>query len=167
MVVRYPVVVNDSIRLREAVDRFFGEPLFKTIATNSRSQGGISVPIDVFATPSDVFVIATIPGVEPDDLNVTVDDNVLTLGGAVPNVAKSTEAEGATWYLHENRHGQFRRVVTLPAEVDAEGAEATFEHGVLRLRLPKAEAARPRQIKVRSAAQLDVAAEPEIAETAS
>ena len=159
MVARYPMLLNDSVRLRDAVDRFFGEPLYKTIASSQRSVGTFSIPVDVFATDAEVFVFAAAPGLGPDDLDVTIDDNVLTLSGTVPNVAKSTEAEGATWYLHENDHGQFRRAITLPVEVDADQADATFENGILRLRLPKAEAARPRQIKVNSASPMEVAAE--------
>jgi HSP20 family protein len=159
MVARYPMLMNDSVRLRDAMDRFFGEPVFRTFATSQRSTGTFSIPVDVFATDSDVFVIALAPGLGPDELEVTIDENVLTLSGTIPNVAKSTEAEGATWYLHENGHGQFRRTVTLPVDVDADQAEATFEHGILRLRLPKAEAAKPRQIKIRSAEPIEISAE--------
>jgi HSP20 family protein len=159
MVARYPMLMNDSVRLRDAMDRFFGEPVFRTFATSQRSTGTFSIPVDVFATDSDVFVIASAPGLGPDELEVTIDENVLTLSGTIPNVAKSTEAEGATWYLHENGHGQFRRTVTLPVDVDADQAEATFEHGILRLRLPKAEAAKPRQIKIRSAEPIEISAE--------
>jgi len=161
MVARYPMLINDSARLRNAMDHFFGEPVFRTFATSQRSVGTFSIPVDVFATDSDVFVIAAAPGLGPDDLEVTIDENVLTLGGSIPNVAKSSEAEGATWYLHENGHGQFRRTVTLPVDVDAEQAVATFANGVLRLRLPKAEAARPRQIKVRSVEPVEIAPEAE------
>jgi HSP20 family protein len=159
MVARYPMLMNDSVRLRDAMDRFFGEPVFRTFATSQRSTGTFSITVDVFATDSDVFVIASAPGLGPDELEVTIDENVLTLSGTIPNVAKSTEAEGATWYLHENGHGQFRRTVTLPVDVDADQAEATFEHGILRLRLPKAEAAKPRQIKIRSAEPIEISAE--------
>ena len=65
--------------------------------------------------------------------------------------ASSSEGKEATWYLHELSHGEFRRSVTLPIEIDSANAEATCEHGILRLRLPKAETARPRQINVRGA----------------
>jgi HSP20 family protein len=159
MVARYPMVMNDSVRLRDAMDRFFGEPVFRTFATSQRSTGTFSIPVDVFATDSDVFVIASAPGLGPEELEVTIDENVLALSGTIPNVAKSTEAEGATWYLHENGHGQFRRTVTLPVDVDADQAEASFEHGILRLRLPKAEAAKPRQIKIRSGEPIEISAE--------
>lgn len=161
MVARFPMLINDSARLRDAMDQFFGEPIFRTFATSPRSVGTFSIPVDVFATEGDVIVIAAAPGLGPDELEVTIDDNVLTLSGTIPNAAKSNEAEGATWYLHENGHGQFRRTVTLPVDVDADQAEATFANGVLRLRLPKAEAARPRQIKVRSVEPVEIGAETE------
>jgi HSP20 family protein len=73
----------------------------------------------------------------------------VTLSGRAPNVASSEEAKDATWYLHELQYGAFQRSITLPIEVDPARADATFELGILRLRLPKAETARPRQIKVR------------------
>lgn len=162
MVARYPLVSNDTIRLREAVDRLFGEPVFRTFATTQRTTGTYSLPVDVFGTESDIYVFASAPGVEPADFDITVDDNVLTLSGSVANVAKSTEADGATWFLHEMGHGQFRRSITLPVEVDVDAAEATFANGILRLRLPKAEAAKPRQIKVRAVEPVE--ATPSLAE---
>ncbi len=164
MVVRYPSLASDVVRFRNAVDRLFEEPAFRTIATTQRSQGTFTVPVDVFATADEFVIFASVPGLGPDDLDVTIDDNVLSGRGAVPNVAKSTEAEGATWYLHEIGHGEFRRAITLPVDVDAEAADATFENGILRLRLPKAEAARPRQIKVRMAEPVSVWAQSESTE---
>jgi HSP20 family protein len=161
MVARYPVLLNEPIRLRDAVDRFFGEPFLRTIASTARVPGSFAIPVDVFATENEVTVIASVPGLGPDDLEVTIDDNVLTLSGQIPDAAKSTEADGATWYLKENTHGAFRRSLTLPHEVDPEKVEATVQNGVLRMRLSKAEAARPRQIQVRSVEAVDV---PQVAE---
>ena len=66
-------------------------------------------------------------------------------------MASSEEAKDATWYLHELPHGAFQRSVTLPIEVDPAKADATCEHGILRLRLPKAETAKPRKIELKSA----------------
>jgi HSP20 family protein len=157
MVARYPMLFNDS--LRDVVDRFFNEPFVRTLASTQGSIGSFAIPVDVFATDTDVYVIATAPGIAPEELDVSIDGDALTLSGSVPNVAQSTEAEGATWFLKENSHGQFRRTVTLPVEVDADKAEANVQHGVLRLRLPKAEAARPRQIKIQSKDPIEVAAE--------
>lgn len=165
MVVRYPSLATDAARLRNAVDRLFDDSTFRTIATTQRSTGSCHVPVDVFATADEFVVIASVPGLRPDEVEVTVEENVVTLSGAVPNVARSNEAEGATWYLHEIGHGRFRRSIHLPADVDAESADATFENGILRLRLPKAEDARPRRIEVRMAEPVSVAAETESTES--
>ena len=159
MVSRYPLLVADAARFHNAVDRLFDEPVFRTIASTHRSKGAYHVPVDVFATAEEFVIIASVPGLGPDDLELTVDENVVTLSGAVPNVTSSTEAEGATWYLHEIGHGQFRRTITLPANVDAEAVDATFANGILRMRLPKAEAARPRRIEVRLSEPASVAVE--------
>lgn len=156
MVARYPIVSNDTVRLRDAWDQLFGEPLFRAFTSSERTNGTYRVPVDVFGTGNDVYVFASLPGVDPDGIEISIDDNILTLSGSVANVAKSNEAEDATWFLHEMGHGEFRRAVTLPVEVDTEAAEASFENGILRLRLPKAEAAKPRQIKVRAGAPVEV-----------
>lgn len=161
MVARYPILLQEPVRLRDAVDRFFGEPFLRTITSTARVPGSFAVPVDVFVTENDVTVIASVPGLGPDDLEVTINENVLTLSGQTPDVAKSTEADGATWYLKENTHGAFRRSLKLPVEVDPAKVEATVQSGILRLRLPKAEAARPRQIQIRS---VDSADSPQIAE---
>ena len=82
------------------------------------------------------------------DIEISIEKNTVTIKGEVPSVVKSDHAQGADWYLHELPSGSFHRSLTLPIEVDASKAEATFESGVLRLTLPRAEAARPRQIHV-------------------
>ena len=166
VVTRYPVRASDPARMREAVDRWFGEPIFRSFSTTQRANGTWSLPLDVFATTSDVYIIASAPGLGPDDLDVTVEDNVVTLSGTVPNIAKSVEGETATWFVHEIGHGQFKRTIDLAVDVDVDNAEATFQNGILRLRLPKAEASRPRQIKVENLSAGEVIPA-EIAETAS
>jgi HSP20 family protein len=163
MVARYPLFSNDTMRMRDAVDRLFGEPMFRAVGVSARQAGSSLLPVDVFGTDQDIFVFASAPGVDPSALEISIDENVLTIAGSISNVAKSTEAEGATWFLHEMPHGEFRRTLTLPVDVDADGVEATFENGILRLRLPKAEAAKPRQIKVRAGQPIEV--QPAIEET--
>jgi HSP20 family protein len=148
MVARYSTLINEPVRLREAVDRLFGEPFLRTIVTGPQATRSFAIPVDMFATGEDVTVIASVPGLGPDDLEVTIDGDVLTLSGQIPNVAASTEAKDATWYLKENTNGQFRRSLTLPVEVDADKVEATVQNGILRLKLAKAAAARPRKIQI-------------------
>jgi HSP20 family protein len=157
MVNRVPTLADEFVSLREAMDRFFGEPS-SAFRGNwgglfGNGTGRMPLPLDVYATPDEVVMIAAVPGIRPDDIEISINQNTVMLSGKLPNVAASEEGKQATWYLHELSHGAFQRSVTLPIEVDANRADATFENGILRLRLPKAEAAKPRQIKVRAGAE--------------
>jgi HSP20 family protein len=105
----------------------------------------VTLPLDVSET-ADAFVVrASLPGVRPEDVQVTVHGDTLSIQA---EVGQEQEREGETWHLRERRRGTFRRTVTLPVPVDADRATAEHEHGVLRLTLPKAESARPKQIRV-------------------
>ena len=108
------------------------------------------MPLDVYATPEEAVVIAAVPGLNPQDLEITYTENTLTLSGVVPNAVDSEQDKNAMWYAHELWSGQFRRTVTLPFEVDADKAEATFEHGIVRITLPKAEWAKPQKIAIKA-----------------
>ena len=137
--------------LRQAMDRLLDEAVvgspFRT--TWSRAGNGIqSMPLDVYATENEVVILAAVPGMRPEELEVTAFQNTITLSGKVADVAESEEAKGATWYLRELWSGQFRRSLTLPFAVDPDKAQATFEHGVVRIVLPKAEQAKPKKIAI-------------------
>jgi HSP20 family protein len=95
-------------------------------------------------------VIAAVPGMSPENLEITYTDNTLTLSGTVPSAVESEQGQNATWYLHELWSGQFQRTVTLPFEVDPAQAQATFEHGIVRITLPKAEWAKPQKIAIKA-----------------
>ncbi|MGI9254345.1 MAG: Hsp20/alpha crystallin family protein [Thermomicrobiales bacterium] len=148
---------TEFARLRNALDQIWGESVstgapFRTIwARPAVGQGTATapLPLDVYATDDAFVIVAVAPGLRPDDLSVTVNQGTVVLSGQIGNVAESEDAKGATWYLHELWHGRFERAVTPPFEVDASRADATFDHGVLRLTLPKAAHARPQQIVVR------------------
>ena len=148
---RFPVM-GDFVSLRDAMDNllsesFVGSP-FRTLWSGGNGSRQIGLPLDVYATPEHVAVIAAVPGLGPEDLQITFDQGTVTISGTLPNVADSEEGKEATWYLHELQHGTFQRSVSLPFEINVDQAEATFENGILRLRLPKAEQAKPKQIKV-------------------
>jgi HSP20 family protein len=86
----------------------------------------------------------------PEDLDLTIHENTVTLSGTVKSVADAEDAKHATWYVSELGSGTYRRSVTLPFPVNAEQANATFEHGILRVVLPKADSAKPRKIAITS-----------------
>ena len=148
MATRFPVssIAGDMISLRSAMDRLFNESFVP--GSNGGSSRGV-MPLDVYATENDVVVLAAVPGMNAEDIEITIEKNTVTLSGTMPNVAESEDTKDASWYLHELPHGTFERTLTLPTQLDSHKAEATFENGMLRLTLPKAETEKPRQIKVR------------------
>lgn len=146
-------LANDVVSLRDAMDRLFNESFvpgqMRSLWSSNGGEGHSAFPLDVYATEDALTVLAEVPGMDPDKLEISIEKGQVTLKGAIPNVARSEEAKDATWYLHELPRGTFYRSLSVPFEVDADAADATFDNGMLRLTLPKAEAARPRQIKVR------------------
>jgi HSP20 family protein len=150
-------LINDLVSLRNTVDplfreRPFGDP-FNALWSRAETGGGAvarPIPLDVYATDDRVVITAAVPGIRPDDLQLTVHQNTVTLSGSLRNVADTEEGQKATWYLQELPSGSVRRSITLPFEVDAGQADASFEHGILRVVLPKAEAAKPKQITIHS-----------------
>jgi HSP20 family protein len=155
MVTRYSggSLVNEFVSLRDAMDRLFTESFvpgqMRTLWSAGESRTGF--PLDVFATENEMTVLAAVPGIDPAQIEISIEKGQVTLKGEIPDVASSEEAGNATWYLHELPRGTFARTLSVPFEIDANAAEATFENGMLRLTLPKAEAARPKQIRVRVA----------------
>jgi HSP20 family protein len=144
---------QDFVVLRDAMNQLLEDSFVPSRTTRGGTNGTMvrALPLDVYATQDEAIVIAAVPGMTPQDLDVTINQNVVTLAGTVPTAAESEQGKGATWYLHELWHGDFRRSVTLPFEVDAAKAEATFENGIVRIALPKAERAKPYRIEVRTA----------------
>jgi HSP20 family protein len=174
MVTRFPIssVASDVQSLRQVMDRVFNENFTPTRSrtvwsANGRAQGQGSISLDVYATDDEAVVLAAVPGVDPGQIEISIEKNVLTLKGEIANSASSEEGKSATWYLHELPWGSFQRSLTLPWEIDVEAADATFQHGLLRLTLPKAQAEKPKQIRVRVEAAQPAAIESETPAEAS
>ncbi len=148
-------LTQEFVGLRQAMDRlldesFVGGP-YRTLWSQGRGGNGgpyAPLPLDAYATEDAFVVTAAVPGMRPEDLEVTYTNGAVVLAGAIGDAAESEEAKGATWYLRELWHGRFQRVVTLPFEVDPGRAEAAFENGILRITLPKAAHAKPQKIAV-------------------
>jgi len=102
-------------------------------------------PVDISEEGDAIRITAEIPGVRPSDLKLSVENNVLTIQGTKHQVA---EERTDRVHRYERTYGSFERSFTLPASVDSSKINATYEHGVLTVTLPKAERAKPRQIEV-------------------
>ena len=103
-------------------------------------------PVNIWTGRDDVILTAEVPGMDPDDLDISVQGDAVTIRGErKPDEIK----EGETYHRQERGHGQFVRTIQLPHQVDANQVEAHYTKGVLRLTLPRAEADKPRQITVK------------------
>lgn len=151
MVNQFPFT-RDFVLLRDAVNQLLEDSFVPSGGARYRPSGATwSLPLDVYSTPDEVVVLAAIPGMTPQDFNITYNQNTITLSGTVPPAVEGEQAREMTWYLRELWHGQFQRSVTLPFEIDANKAEATFENGIVRIVLPKAEWTKPQKIAIRVA----------------
>jgi HSP20 family protein len=157
---------QDFVVLRDAMNQLLEESFVPSRGMRNGGRGTMAraLPLDVYATPEEAVVIAAVPGMDPQGLEITYNQNTLMLSGSVPTATESEQGKDATWYLHELWSGPFQRTVTLPFEVDAGKAEATFEHGIVRITLPKAERARPQKIAIRAAGDQQEAIDAETTE---
>ncbi len=105
------------------------------------------LPLDVIETEDRFIVKASIPGVDPDDLDITFSDNILTIQGEIKPESEETEGR---YLLRERRFGLFQRSIALPERVEADKIEATYKDGVLILSIPKVEEIKPRRISVKA-----------------
>ena len=149
-------LTQEFMNLRQAVDQlldeaFVGSPFRTVWSRTGNGRATWPLPLDVYATNDEVVILAAVPGMRPEDLEISFHQGTVILSGKIANVAESEEAKNATWYVHELWRGNFRRTVALPFEVNADQAEATFEHGIVRITLPKAEQAKPKRIAIRGA----------------
>lgn len=106
-----------------------------------------SMPTEVRESADEIRFMIEIPGLRPDDIDLTVENNVLTVSGEKKFEREEDQAEG-DYRLFERRYGRFQRSFTIPATVDANAIGAEYENGVLTLTLPKSEAAKPRRIEI-------------------
>lgn len=140
--------LREMMTLREAMDRLLEDSFVRPggAAAGGRGAGASSgFPIDLAERDDGYVVRASLPGVKPGDVQITVHGESVLIRGEIKDRG---EQEGQRWLAREHRTGWFERAVTLPTPIDADRAEASFEHGVLTLRLPKTEAQRPRQIRI-------------------
>jgi HSP20 family protein len=135
---------RDMMTAREAMDRWLQQSISGTnsLLANIRPE---SIPIDLVEHDDAFEVRAAVPGVKPEDVEVTVQGERVIVR-AESRAAEENRAD--TWLMREHRYGTLQRSITLPSPVSSDDAEARIENGVLTLRLPKAQVVRSRRINV-------------------
>ena len=136
---------NDLISLRDAMDRLFEESFVHPLRSELIPWGRSGLPLDMYETENEVVVKASVPGIKPEELDVTIAGDTLTIKG---ETKMESEVKRECYLCQERRYGAFSRSVTLPGGLNTDKVDATFENGVLTLHIPKAEEIKPKTIKV-------------------
>lgn len=140
----FPTVRRDRADNLLRVDNLFDE--FLKAPFGLAFTGLETVPaVDIYEKDGKITVRAEIPGAKSEELNVSVDDNLLTISG---EKKQENEVKEKDYYRLEAAYGRFERTVRLPEAVKAEGAKASYKNGVLKIELPKAEEAKSKKIKI-------------------
>jgi HSP20 family protein len=129
-------------RLQRELDESFG--LWPQAAELRAPSRGSWPPMNIGATPERVDVYLFAPGLDPDELDISIQQNLLTIAGQ----RRVERPEDQRWYRAERHSGEFRRAVTLPEDVDPERVDASYRDGVLHVSVQRREAAQPRRITV-------------------
>ncbi len=136
--------MRDFVTLREAMDRLMGEGFGQGWTAGNGKQGTeIRPAVDAWENEDEVVLEVALPGVTPDEVDVTFDKDSLTVAGSF--AARDSEK---TWVLRERGRGDFKRRFALQTPIDVDKVEARFDRGILTLRLPKSEAVKPRKIEI-------------------
>ena len=134
--------VRDMLTMHEAMDQMVGRSGYGWSNQDS-GERILRLPIDAYSTDNEIIVTAALAGVKPEDVEITVEGDSLTIRGEIPAVLENVEH-----LLNERYHGTFSRTLQLNTTIDVEHIEANFDSGVLTLTLPKSEEVRPKQIVV-------------------
>jgi HSP20 family protein len=132
--------------LREAVNRLFEDSFIWPGRLEAFT--GRTFPVDVYETKDQqgYVVEASLPGAKPEDISITTTGDTLTISYATKG---EENVEKPNYVRRERYEGELRRTISLPTQIDPEKVQATYEHGVLKLEVPKVEAAKPKQISVK------------------
>ena len=136
--------VGGLLTLQRELERVFESPLGFDLGPSGR---GVYPPVNVFSDRDGYVVRVEVPGVALDNVKIETQGRTLTISGK----RETKVPESGSFHRHERGAGEFSRSVQLPAELDLERAEASYNHGLLTVRVPKKEAAKPRQISVNAA----------------
>jgi HSP20 family protein len=142
--IRRPSPLSELVSFRDAMERLFDDRIFRPIWAADADRP-VTPALDLLTTPEAVIAKVALPGVKPEDVDVTIGDDLVSISGTFKDEKEVTEAG----YVHkELSRGAFSRSFTVPTAIKAELATAAFKDGMLTLTLPKAEEVKPKHIKV-------------------
>jgi HSP20 family protein len=144
-IMRRPSPFGELLSLRQAMDRLFEDSFVRPRAWPSTGLESSMLPLDVSSSADELVVEAALPGVKPEDVEITIENGTLTIRGQTSSERREGEGD---YLVQEIRRGEFSRSVTLPSGLEPDKATASFDNGVLTLRVPKAEQVKPRQIRI-------------------
>ncbi len=136
---------REAVSLREAMDRLF-EDSFTPARRQQNGNSGermMRLPLDAYVTAEEIVILANVPGVKPEDVEITIEGDTLTIRGE-----RQRPLENVDYVMQERPYGKFQRTLNINIPVDANRAEARYDNGLLTLIIPKAEAAKPKVIQV-------------------
>ena len=134
---RYWTPMHELASMQRALDRLYDQPW------DRQDERVYQLPVDVYSTANELIIEASEPGIDPNDIEITLEGETLSIKGE-----RMATLENVGYIIQERRHGAFARTLTLNVPVQADEAEAMFDKGVLRLTIPKAAEIRPKVVKV-------------------
>jgi HSP20 family protein len=133
---------RDFLTVRDLMERMFEDSFSPTAPTNGVDR---RLAIDAYATDGEIIVQAAFPGVKPEEVEINVEGDTLKISAELP-----ARLENVDYTFAERPHGRYSRTLLLNVPVEPDKAEASFDNGLLTLKLPKAEAVKPKTIKVKA-----------------
>ena len=131
--------------LQQGINRLFEDVFSQPGSYDPDAMGAWRPPVDIVDTTEAILIYVEIPGVDKDDVDIEVKDNVLTIRGE--RVVDSRIGNGS-YYRSERVFGKFGRSFALPAMIRTDHIKATFKNGVLKIAIPKPEEEKPRQVTI-------------------
>lgn len=141
---------RDFLTLRDAIDRLFEESFVAARGglANLAEGAGIDAAVDLYDTPEAYVLEASVPGFKPEDIEVTATADSIAIKGTYRT---QTEVKEPSYLRQERRSGSFERTLALPLPIVPEKVEASQAEGVLKVRMPKAEATKSRRVQIKPA----------------
>src|SRR6266446_2608079 len=133
---------REALRVRDALEQLFAQSFVRP----NWDTNGMGVSMDVFETEQGYQVKVLLPGVKPEDIELSVQQNTLTIKGQFQPSVKPDQQ--VNWVVQEIGVGSFERSITFPKPIDADKIDTSFEHGVLSIWVPVSEASRPKKISI-------------------